>query len=409
MCCQDVDDRDKPGHDECKENGTLTSCRGLTAMGGAAPKLIYLVTEDWAFLTHRLPMAEAARAAGFDVAVATRVAKDAERIRALGFALYPLAWRRSALSAFAGVRDIWEIYRLYRRERPDVVHHVALKPMIYGGIAAMLARVPAIVSSLTGAGYLFAASSFKARLMRFPVTVVLRALLARRRSVVVVQNEELQAFVLRLAPRHADKVALIRGSGVDTAQLVSLPEPAARPVTLAYVGRLIADKGVRTLIDAHQAALRRGVAVRLLLAGTPDPENPTSIPAAEIEAWRRLPQVTLLGYVADVRQVWAAAHVAVLPSLHEGLPKSLLEAAACGRPIIASDIPGCRAVARANINALLFPAGDAAALADAIERLVRDDALRQRLAAASRGVVEPDLSAATVGAATVALYRRVLS
>ena len=374
----------------------------------AAPKLLYLVTEDWVFLSHRLPMARAARAAGFEVAVAARVAEHGERIRAEGFALHPLAWRRRDLGPLAALRAIAEIFRLYRRERPDVVHHVALKPMIYGGIAALLARRPAIVSSLTGTGYAFSSPSLKAKLMRLPITLILRALLARQRSVVVVQNEGHRELLLRLAPGAADHVAIVRGSGIDTVRYRPLPDPECRPVIIGFVARLLADKGVRSLIEAYRLLLARGVAVGLVIAGTPDPENPTSIPEEEVRGWLALPGVRWLGHVSDVREVWRDAHIAVLPSLHEGLPKSLLEAAACARPIVATDVPGCREIARPDQNALLVPVEDPAALADALQRLVEDAALRRQLGAASRRLVDPALSDATIGAETVALYRRLL-
>jgi len=376
-------------------------------MSGASPKLLYLVTEDWYFWSHRLPMARAALAAGFKVGVATRVDAHGERIRAEGFALHPLRWRRGDFGLVAGLRAITEIHRLYRRERPDLVHHISVKPAVYGGLAAFAARIPAVVSSLTGMGYSLASAGLGARMARLPMSLALRLLLAWRRSVLVIQNEAHRATLLALAPKAADRVVVIRGSGVDTRHFAALPDPSARPIAIGFVGRLLADKGVRELIDAYRRLLARGVPVRLVLAGVPDPESPTSISDAEIKDWLTLSGLTWLGQVSDVRQVWAEAHIAVLPSFHEGLPKSLLEAAACARPIVATDIPGCREVAIPGRNALLVPVGDAPALADAIERLARDDDLRRRLGAVSRSVVEPDLSDLRIGAETVALYRRL--
>ena len=375
-------------------------------MSGGPPKLLYLVTEDWAFWSHRLPMARAALAAGFKVGVATRVNAHGERIRAEGFALHPLSWRRGDFGPLGSLRAIAEIYRLYRRERPDLVHHVSVKPAIYGGLAAFLARIPVVVASLTGMGYSLESRDLRAHVTRIPVSLAIRLLLAWRRCVLVVQNQAHRATLLALAPGAADRIVLIRGSGVDTGRFTALPDPPERPVELGFVGRLLSDKGVRVLIEAYRRLLARGVPLRLVLAGLPDPENPTSIPEAEIQSWLALPGLTWLRQVSDVREVWARAHIAVLPSFHEGLPKSLLEAAACARPIVATDIPGCREVAIADLNALLVPVGDAAALTSAIERLAQDDGLRQRFGAASRSVVEPDLSDVHIGAETVALYRR---
>ena len=180
-------------------------------------------------------------------------------------------------------------------------------------------------------------------------------------------------------------------------------------MTVGFVGRLLDDKGLRTLIAAHEILARRGQAVRLLIAGEPDPANPASIPPDEIAAWARRPGIDVLGHVADIRDVWKAAHIAVLPSRREGLPKSLLEAAACGRAIVATDVPGCREIARPDVNALLVPVDDAPALADAIARLANDGALRRKFGAAGRQLVEAEFSAAQVGKQTVALYDRLMA
>ena len=176
-----------------------------------------------------------------------------------------------------------------------------------------------------------------------------------------------------------------------------------------FAGRLLADKGIATLVEAQQRLQRRGVDLRLAVAGTADPENPSSIDAASLARWRALPGIAWLGQVEDIRELWQRAHIAVLPSRREGLPKSLLEAAAMARPLVATDVPGCREIARQGVNALLVPPDDIDALAAALERLIGDGELRRRFGAASRALVETDLAAEAVGAATVALYRGLLA
>ncbi len=371
----------------------------------ARPKLIFLVTEDWYFWSHRLPMARAARDAGFDVAVAARVAAHGERIRAAGFALHPLSWRRRSIGPFASVAAVAEIFRLYRRERPLIVHHVALKPALLGGMAAILARVPGVVSLIAGGGYLASAGSPRARLVEWGTRVLWPFVLLRRGCRVVVQNEEDRRALAALRPGAAWRVVLIEGSGVDLARYRAMPEPEG-PVTFAYAGRMIAIKGVPALVAAHQMVRARGLDVRLVLAGAPDPENPSAIDEATLARWRALPGIAMPGHVDDIAPVWQGAHVAVLASLGgEGLPKSLLEAAALGRPIVATDVPGTRSIARQGENALLVRPDDAAALAGALETMARDEALRRRFGAASRRIVEQGFSDEAVGAATQALYR----
>jgi len=377
-------------------------------MTAARAKLIYLVTEDWYFWSHRLPMARAALRAGFEVAVATRVAEHGERIRAEGFTLHPLRWRRRDIGPWASLRAIAEIYRLYSRERPLLVHHVALKPAVLGSAAALIAGVPAVVNAVTGVGFVGSSPSLRARLLRRPMDFALARLLERRNSRIIVQNEDDRALLLALRTGAGERVVVIRGSGVDTAHFRAMPEPPAPPVVVGYAGRLLADKGIAALIEAQQSLRRRGSDLRLMLAGGPDPENPSSIDAATLAAWQTLPGVTWLGEIDDVRTLWSKAHIAVLASRREGLPKSLLEAAAMGRPLVATDVPGCREIARHGENALLVPPDDAAALAAALERLAGDAALRRRFGAASRALVEGELAADAVGAATVACYRSLL-
>jgi len=370
-----------------------------------APVLLYLVTEDWYFLSHRIPMALAAQRAGYEVHVATHVVDGGARIEALGFHLHPLAWRRGSINPLDLIAIVREVRALYRRLAPDLVHHVALQPSVVGSLAAWGLPITQL-NAFAGLGSTFTSQSLKSRLVRPVLKALLRWILNSRRAAALVQNGDDRAAITAIGV-DAGRVFLIPGSGVDVDVLTPMPEPDG-DVTLAFVGRLLEDKGLRTLIAAHDLLTQRGVPVKLLIAGQADPANPASIPDHEIASWRLRPNVTLLGHVNDVRQVWAAAHIAVLPSRREGLPKSLLEAAACGRPMIASDVPGCREIARHEVNGLLVPADDPEALAAAIERLARDPALRRRYGAAGRHLAETEFSSERIGGKTVALYDGLL-
>ena len=370
----------------------------------ATPVLLYLVSEDWYFRSHRLPMARAAQRAGYEVHVATRVQADGPAIEALGFTLHPLQWRRGSTNPFDRLRLIGDVRRLYRALKPDLVHHVALEPSVIGLLAALGLGIRTL-NAMAGLGFVFTSRTPKARVAGFIVRGLLRFLLTRRNAAVLVQNEDDRAAIAALGVG-PDCVFLIAGSGVDADQLTPLREPAG-PITAAFVGRLLDDKGVRSLVAAQEMLTRRGRPVRLLLAGDPDPANPGSIPPDEIASWKQREGVEVLGHVADIQTVWARAHIAVLPSRREGLPKSLLEAAACGRAIVATDVPGCRVIARDGVNALLVPPDDPAALADAIDVLARDAVLRQTFALASRELVEDEFSSALIGRETVALYDKL--
>ena len=369
------------------------------------PVLVYLVTQDWYFMSHRVPMARAAQHAGYEVHVVTHVDQDGAAIEALGFRVHPLEWRRGSVNPLAFFSNIHAVRRLYRAIAPDIVHHVALQPTVVGSLAA--GHLPCMrLNAVTGFGFVFTSTTAKARLARPVLRALLRRVLGHPRARVLVQNPDDRAAVKSLGVAD-DLISTISGSGVDTATLTPLLEPPG-PVTMAFVGRLLDDKGVRTLVAAHEILARRGRQVRLLIAGEPDPANPVSIPPEEIMDWSRRHGIEVLGHVTDISEVWKAAHIAVLPSRREGLPKSLLEAAACGRPIVATDVPGCREIAREGVNALLVPPDDAQALAGAIARLADDKDLRRKFGEAGRRLAENEYSAERVGADIVALYDRLL-
>ena len=370
-----------------------------------ARKILYLVSEDWYFISHRLPMARAAQKSGYEVHVATRVSDHADQIQKEGFLLHPIQWRRGSMNPVRLLGAVLETRSVYRRAAPDLVHHVAVVPTLVGSLAAL--GMPIVrLNALAGLGFAFTSDTAKARAVRPVARRLLGWLLKRQNTAVLVQNPDDYAVVAGLGvPKQS--IALIPGSGVDIDALTSLPEPAG-PFTVGYVGRLLDDKGVQTLVRAHELLAQRGISINTLLAGEPDPSNPASIPDQVLARWKRIPSLRFLGHVNDVRSVWAQAHVAVLASRREGLPKSLLEAAACGRPIIATDVPGCREIARNDLNALLIPVDNAEALAHAIEKLMKENVLRERFGIASRKIAVSEYSSERIGGEIVALYARLL-
>ena len=368
------------------------------------PKLLFLVTEDWYFCSHRLPVARAARDAGFTVTVTTRMREHGAQIRGEGFALLPLGWRRSGDGIAGGFRAVAEIVRVYRRERPDIVYHVALKPALFGGVAARLAfafgRKPAIISAIMGLG-----TSASTWWRRWALGRALR--LVAGRGEVIVQNAEDRAALMRCGFDQA-RIALIRGSGVDTAHFAALPRPEG--CTVALVGRMLRSKGVLDAVAAVRALRAEGVVVDLLLAGGVDPDSRDSLSEGELAALAREPGIAWLGHVQDVREVWRHAAIALLPSSYgEGVPKALLEAASCARPIIASDRPGCRDVVVDGETGLLVPPGDVPALAAAIGNLAADPQARARMGAAGRARVVADFGETTVASQTLTVIRRALA
>ncbi len=375
------------------------------------PKLLFLVTEDWYFWSHRLPVARAARDAGFKVVVAARVQDHGEQIRAEGFRLCPLAWRRRGDGIFGAGRALLTIAALFRRERPDIVHLVALKPVLFGGLAARLAFArgtgrPAQIAAVTGLGSGLMPASRFARPGRSALGWALRCAAGNGR--VIVQNPEDGAALAGFGIAPA-RIVLIRGSGVDTDHFTSLPEPPGRTVTVALVARMLRSKGVLDAVAAVRRLRAQGLAIELVLAGPTDPDNRDSLSEAALAELTAEPGVEWLGRVADVRAVWRRAAIAILPSTYgEGVPKALLEAAACGRAIVAADMPGCRDAVRAGETGLVVPPHDIGGLTAALAALARDPARRQAMGRAGRALVEREFGEAGVARQTLALYQAML-
>jgi glycosyltransferase involved in cell wall biosynthesis len=376
---------------------------------GTPRRVMFLVTEDWYFCSHRLPVARALKAAGYEVAVACRVNKAGKKITDEGFTLFPLALSRRSLNPFHLIAAIWRIRRTYKSFRPDVVHHVALKPAVLGAIAARYAGVPHMISAIAGLGYVFSSRRLKAQILRPLLTLLLRRLLGGPGNHVIVQNDDDGRALIARGIIQPTQLTVIRGSGVDPNRFHPTPEPSG-PVRAVMVSRMIREKGVTEMVAAARILKRRGLNICITLAGQPDRENPSAISNAELAAWHTEGIVEYLGQVDDVPALWAASHIAVLPSYYgEGVPLSLIEAAACGRPLIAADGPGLRDITRPDETGILVPPRDAQALADAIGRLANDAELRARLGAGARHLAETNFSIAQVQAATLEVYRQLMS
>lgn len=371
-------------------------------------KLLFLVTEDWYFCSHRLPIARAARDAGFEVIVATRVNEHADCITREGFRLIPLQMRRRSKNPIRELMAILEIINIYRRERPDIVHHVALKPVLYGALAARIGGVPFVVNALAGLGYVFSSSQSRARILKRFVHTAFRFLLNRQNSVVLLQNPDDQRMLIESKTILPGRTALIRGSGVDIRRFSQSPEPGDGSVIVTLIGRMLQDKGILEFVEASKLLKQRGIHFRAVLVGTPDPENLTSFSTSQLKAWHAEGLVEWWGQKNDIPEVWAHSHIAVLPSYREGVPMSLIEAAACGRPIITTDVPGCREIVQHEQNGLLVPVKDSRALADAICRLIEDPDLRRQMGQEGRKLVEKEFSESIVVKQTLDLYQSML-
>lgn len=372
------------------------------------PKILFVVTEDWYFVSHRLSLGLAARKAGFDVAVATRVNRHGEVIQNAGITLFDVKFNRSGARPQEELRTIYTLFSIYRREAPDLVHHVAMKPVVYGSLAAKAARIPAVVNALGGLGFIFSSDELRARMLRSIVRPMLKTALRVGNSRLILQNRNDREIVTRAGLIESDKIRLIRGAGVNPADY-SATAIAAEPPLVVLAARLLRPKGVGDFVEAARILRERRVAARFALVGAPDLGNPTSFTNRDVEGWVAEGIVEAWGWREDMPAVFSQAQIACLPTFYgEGLPKVLLEAAASGCAIVASNIPGCRELVDHGTTGLLVPPKDPLTLAKTLEKLINDSELRKRLGAAARRSIMSDFSLERVVSETLAIYEELL-
>lgn len=371
-------------------------------------KVFFLVTEDWYFWSHRLPLAREAKARGFDVGVLTRVAEYEGKLLAEGFRIFPIGLRRERMNPVAELRAIAEIYTIYQCERPAIVHQVGVKPVIYGSIAARLAGVRHVVNALGGLGYVFSSGSARARILRPLVRTLLPYLVNRSGSQLILQTEQDRKILEEsgVDPRH---VVVIRGAGVDMRLFRPVPESASAEALVVLPARMLWDKGVGDFVTACELLRARGVRGRFALVGAPDAGNPASIEVARLNAWSQTGVVEWWGRADDMPAVLGKASVVCLPTVYgEGVPKVLIEAAAAGRAIVTTNLSGCRDVVRDWDNGLLVPPHNPEALADALQRLIEDPSMRRRMGERGRAIAESGFAVEHVVEQTFEVYERLL-
>ncbi|HEY1856067.1 glycosyltransferase family 4 protein [Acidocella sp.] len=363
--------------------------------------LVFLVTEDWFFASHFWVRGLAAKATGWRVILIARESEATARLRASGIEVIPVAFVRRRLNPFAELGFALQLARLYRRIQPDLVHHVALKPIVVGGLAARLAGVKNIVNAPVGLGFVFSSDRLLARVLRPFVSLGLKLTLTPPGTRAIFENPDDLKVLSEGGMVRPKAAVLIRGAGVDIDTFAPAPEPAGM-VRVILIARMIREKGVADFAAA--ARLLKGKA-EFVLAGAPDPGNPDTVTEAELRGWEAEGLVTWLGPRRDVADLLRGAHIACQPStFREGLPKSALEAMASGKPLVATDIPGGRETVVDGETGFLVPPRDPAALAAALERLIGDAALRARFGAAARRRAELSFSDPIICAQTLSVY-----
>ena len=372
-------------------------------------KLVFLVTELGYFCSHRLALALEAKRTGYEVSIITDCSQrhllSSHEQHLTEFTLYPIPFHRSSLNPLKALMTGVRIWRLYRKICPDIVHQVALKPVIYGTLCARFQKKnPLVINALGGMGYLFTHKSFKTFIIKIILRFAFWGLLGHKNCYLILQN----ADDVKLMARYAsyEKICLIKGAGVNLKIFSPTPEAPSPPVIAVMASRLLWSKGVGEAVEAAKILKKQGIPVQIQIAGGADPQNPKSVPLKVIDAWKKQGDVIFLGERPDIAAVYGQAHIALLPSYREGLPKSLAEAAACGKPIITTDATGCRDVVDVGVNGLLVPPGNAPALARALKTLAASPEMRLAMGQASRKKAEREFDENLIIRQTLALYQK---
>lgn len=383
---------------------------------GQGHRLLYVVNESFFFYSHRMPIARAARDAGFDVHVAApddhvwaASGFSPQALEDEGFTFHAIPLDRRGLNPFRDLVTIFALWRLYRRLRPTLLHHLTIKPVLYGGILGRLLPVKGVVNAVTGLGHLFTAREPHMRLLSALILALYRASMRSAKCMVIVQNRDDGGQLRRAGAVQDRQVRLIRGSGVDIEAYPESPEDEGKPLVI-MPARLLWAKGVGEFAAAARALRAEGIAARFAILGDAKDGYSGAVPRAELQAWHDAGDVEWWGRREDMPEVFRRCHIVCLPTKYgEGVPKVLIEAAACGRAAISSDVPGCRDIVRDGMNGLLVPPGDVGALTAALRRLLTDVSYRRQLAGAGRAIVEKEFTDRIVIKQTMALYRDMLN
>jgi glycosyltransferase involved in cell wall biosynthesis len=364
-------------------------------------KVLLFANTDWYLYNYRLPLARALHARGDEVVLLSPPGRYAERLQQDGFRWQPFPLERKGMNPFAELATIFRLAALLRREKPQLVHFFTIKPVLYGSIAARMAGVPRIINAITGLGYIFSdASTF----LKLIVTTLYRLSLGGTR--VIFQNPDDLGVFIQNRLISANQAHLIPGSGVDVDVFRPSPEPGGEAVVM-LAGRLLRSKGIPEFVEAAKRIRDDGIAARFVIVGEPYPDNPDSIQPQELVAWQKEGAVESWGWHDNMAEIIAKTSIVCLPTRYkEGLPRLLVEAGACGRPVVTTDIPGCRLIVRNGENGQMIPPGNVDALTEALKTLILDPTLRQKMGQRGREIVEQEFSVERVIARTLDVYNQ---
>jgi len=369
-------------------------------------KLLYLVNVDWFFISHRLQIALAAKQTDYGVIIVTKDTGKFSFLKEKGFAVSDINLTRSGINPIKEILVIAKVFFIYLFQKPDLVHHVALKSVLYGSIISYILKIPT-VNALSGLGYLFTDNQRNGKIRKL-VLFILKKVLNNNHSILILQNNDDAEYFIKNNLITKNKLKIIKGSGVNLEEFRFFKEPEDDFIKIVFPARLLIDKGIIEFIEAAKICKSKYVNIEFLLVGDLDTHNPTTIKKKTLDKAIAENFVTWSGFQNDMVKIYNNSHIVVLPSYREGLPKALIEACAVGRPIVTTDVPGCREVVKENYNGFLVPVKNYELLAKAIEKLILDKDLRIKMGKNARILAEENFSIDSVVEKTLKIYDEVL-
>ncbi len=372
-------------------------------------RILFVVNTPDFFLSHRLALAIEAKRRGFEVHVATGKGTGLEKILTHGFVHHEVSFSRSGQNPFFEIYTLIQLYRLFREVKPKLVHLITIKPVLYGCISAKMARVDSVVAAVSGLGTVFLATSLIARLRKAIIVGLYRLAFSHKSLAVIFQNPIDRELLVSLGALADSKSRMIRGSGVSLAEYPYRDEPDGKPVVV-MAARLLREKGVFEFVEAARVLRNRGIDLEMRLIGSPDPGNPRSVTQREFDDLAENVFIRLLGFRSDIAEQYADSNIVCLPSYYgEGLPKSLIEAAACGRAVVTTDHPGCREAIEPGVTGILVPVKSPVALADAIQDLIENPDARRKMGKAGRLLAEREFAIEKIVDQHMAIYQELIA
>lgn len=370
-------------------------------------RILFVITEDWYFMSHRLFLAKYAISQGYEVSLLTKISIHKEEIESYGIHLFDWPISRRSANIFTELKSLLTLLKVIQKFKPNIIHSVALKPILYGGICAKICKIPVRVFAFAGLGYVFSSSQFLAKTFQPIIILVMRFLLKNKFSTLIMQNKDDQSIFLQKNIVLKSQICIIRGAGVDL-KLFSVSKNLTQPPIVLLPARLLRDKGIEDFVRAATILKKDRFNARFVIAGREDPSNPEAIDKATLKKWKNSNIIELWGHIDDMAGALKKSSIVCLPSFREGLPKALLESASCGKPIVTYDVPGCRDVVTDKLNGFLVEFRNIVDLSNAIKKLLLNQSLRESMGNAGRELVKKYFSQEEIAKQTELLWKSKL-